>query len=199
MLGFLFLKMPTVHRKCWHLKQMDTTGLEQTMDFPSLDQKSITLSINSMETPSVSNFQQQKSKLEDELNMAKIITEDKCKRAIQGEALFKEAKEEFEIIGLELQIFTQEVRELVKEEETIHSQIDAMKKGGGMSFQPSPIIHPTRLPNDGTRNYFIVKTCGYRHGWFHYTDIAIFSCKHSFHSFCLGTMFQNSNKCYVCK
>jgi hypothetical protein len=38
--------------------------------------------------------------------MAKIITEDKCKRAIQGEALFKEAKEEFEIIGLELQIFT---------------------------------------------------------------------------------------------
>jgi hypothetical protein len=38
--------------------------------------------------------------------MAKIITEDKCKKAIQGDALFKEAKEEFEIIRLELQILT---------------------------------------------------------------------------------------------
>jgi hypothetical protein len=35
---------------------MDTSGSEQTMDFLSLDQKSITLAINSMETPSVSNF-----------------------------------------------------------------------------------------------------------------------------------------------
>jgi hypothetical protein len=38
--------------------------------------------------------------------MVKIIIEDKCKRAIQGDALFKEAKEEFEIIRLELQILT---------------------------------------------------------------------------------------------
>jgi hypothetical protein len=54
--------------------------------------------------------------------------------ALQSEVLFKEVKEEFEIIGVELQRVTHEVGELVKEEKTIHFQIDAMKKGGGMSF-----------------------------------------------------------------
>ncbi len=41
-------------------------------------------------------------KLEDKLKMATIIAEDKSRRAFQGEALFKEAKEEFEIVGSEL-------------------------------------------------------------------------------------------------
>jgi len=35
---------------------MDMISLEQTMDFPSMDQKSITLATNSMDTPSVFNF-----------------------------------------------------------------------------------------------------------------------------------------------
>jgi hypothetical protein len=131
--------------------------------------------------------------------MAKIIAENKCKRAFQGEVLFKEVEEEFEIIGLKLQRVTHEVKELVKEEETIHSQIDAMKKGGCMSFWSSPIMHLARPTNDGTRNCFIMKTCGHCHGWFYCADIAISSCKHNFHLFCLSAMLQNSNKCFVCK
>jgi hypothetical protein len=70
--------------------------LEYPNDFPSLEKKSsIGLNTNLVDTLGVSNFQKQKSKLEDELKMATIIAKDKSRRALQGEALFKEAKEEF--------------------------------------------------------------------------------------------------------
>ncbi len=70
--------------------------LEYPSDSLSLEKKSnIGLTTNLMDTLGVSDFQQQKSKVEDELKMATIIAKDQIRRAFQGETLFKEAKEEF--------------------------------------------------------------------------------------------------------
>jgi hypothetical protein len=66
--------------------------------------------------------------------------------------------------------------------------MDRMKKDGGMGFWPTPIMHLTKPSNDGSRNFVIIKSCGYCHSWFHCDDIAITSCKHTFHLFCLGAM-----------
>jgi hypothetical protein len=41
---------------------------------------------------------------------------------------------------------------LVKEEKTIQFQIDGMKKGGGMCFWPTPIMHSAKPPDDGSKN-----------------------------------------------
>ncbi len=68
-----------------------------------------------------------------------------------------------------------------------------------MSFQPNPIIPPEKPTNDGRRFVIIVQPCGYCNQWFHCFDIAITSCKHTFHPFCFCAMLQNSNKCCVCK
>jgi hypothetical protein len=65
--------------------------LEYPSGSPSLEKKSnIGLTTNLVDTLGVL----QKSKLEDELKMATRIAKDKSRRALQGEALFKEAKEE---------------------------------------------------------------------------------------------------------
>jgi hypothetical protein len=48
------------------------------------------------------DFQQCKSKLEDELSITKVIVVDKVEGALQCEVLFKEVEEEFEIVGLKL-------------------------------------------------------------------------------------------------
>ncbi len=171
------------------LEQIDTIGLKDPSDFPSLEEKSSTgPTTNLVNTLGVFDFQQQKFKLEDELKMVTIIVEAKNRRALQGEALFKEVEEEFEIVGFKLQKVTQEVGDLIKEEETIHFQMDGMKKGGGMCFWPTPIMHSTKPLDDGSRNFVIIKSCGYCHSWFHYDNIAIINFKHTFHPFCLGTM-----------
>jgi hypothetical protein len=66
-----------------------------------LEEKSnIGLTTNLVDTLGVSDFQEQKFKLEDEVKMAIVIAEDRNRKAFHGEALFKEAEEEFEIVGL---------------------------------------------------------------------------------------------------
>jgi hypothetical protein len=83
----------------YRLEQTNTTNLEDPSDFPSLEEKSnISPTTNLVDTLGDSNFQQQKSKLEDELKMATIIAKDKSRRALQGEVLFKEAKRNLKLL-----------------------------------------------------------------------------------------------------
>lgn len=49
-----------------------------------------------------------------------------------GEALWQNADEEFEMLVLELQRVGREAKELVLEQGSIHYQLQAMKKGGGI-------------------------------------------------------------------
>ncbi len=89
----------------------------------------------------------------------------------------------------------------MKEENIVHSQLHGMKERTGMSFWPTPIMHPTKLPTNDieARAFIIIKPCGYCNQCFHCHDIAIISCKHVFHPFCLDAMLKDSNKCYMCK
>ncbi len=66
---------------------------------------------------SVNDFQQQILKLERELELKIITTKDKGKKALIGEVLFKDGKEEFEMVVLKLQKVIREIDELVKEQD----------------------------------------------------------------------------------
>jgi hypothetical protein len=71
-----------------------------------------------VELSSVNDFQQQISKLERELEL-KMMAGDKKERALLGEVLFKDAKEDFEMVVLKLQKVIGEIDELVKEQNNI--------------------------------------------------------------------------------
>lgn len=66
-------------------------------------------------------FQQQKSKMEKDLELLKIRAEDKRKKALHGEALFKEVEIFFEMVSLELEKVIAKARELNMEEDNICS------------------------------------------------------------------------------
>lgn len=65
------------------------------------------------------DFQQKKSQMEKELEGMKIIHHDFKRKAFQGEALFKEAKVDFEMMGLELRKVMLDVDSLVKKKDNI--------------------------------------------------------------------------------
>jgi hypothetical protein len=72
-----------------------------------------------------------------------------------------------------------------------------MKIGRGMTFKPKPIVHFEDLLEDSGRTFIIVKPCGFCNQGFHCMDVAVTSCKHTFHPFYLGVMLKESNKCCV--
>jgi hypothetical protein len=73
-----------------------------------------------------------------------------------------------------------------------------MKKGNGISFWLQPILHvDVPLKNDGS-NVIVIKACGYCNQWYHCGDVALTSCKHTFHPFYLAAMLKDSNKCKIC-
>jgi hypothetical protein len=67
--------------------------------------------------------------MERELEGAKIIHQDLKRKAFPSEALFKETKVDFEMMELELQKVMLDVDSLVKEEDSIRFQLQAMKIG----------------------------------------------------------------------
>jgi len=48
----------------------------------------------------------------------------------------------------------------VLEQGSICFQLQAMKKGRGMTFSPSPVFHPKKLADDHGRPVIIVQPCG---------------------------------------
>jgi hypothetical protein len=180
------------------LEQTSTTNLEET---PTIETKfPSTNGVKYQWTNLMTlTFRKKKLEMERELEDAKTLGRDK-KRAFQGEALHKEVEVDYEMMELELQRILLDVEALVKEEDNILSQLHEMKtRQGGMCFYPLPIVHPKIPVNDGGKNVVIIKPCGYYNLCYHCCDIAITSCKHTFHPFCLGAMLQKSNKCVVCK
>jgi hypothetical protein len=65
----------------------------------------------------------------------------------------------------------------------------------GRSFWPKPIVHP--IMNDDS-TYITMKPCGFCNRSYHCYDVAMTSCKHTFHLICLGEMLKISNKCSIC-
>jgi hypothetical protein len=109
------------------------------------------------------------------LELLKIRAKDKRKKALHGEALFKEVEIFFEMVSLELEKVIAKARELNMEEDNICSQLHAMKKGDGMFFSPKPIVHIMKPADDGERNFIIIKSCGYCNQWYHCYEIVVSS------------------------
>jgi hypothetical protein len=127
------------------------------------------------------------------LDALNLIVEDKKLRAIQGESLYRKAKEKCHTIQQELEkvIITQ--IDLDKKD-CIHVQLDNMKKEDGISFSSQPIFHLDVPLEDSGRNVIVVKACGYYNQWYHCGDVALPTCKHTFHPLCLVAMLKDSNK-----
>ncbi len=68
-------------------------------------------------------------------------------------------------------------------------QQNKMKIGRGMAFKPKPNLHFEDALEDNGKTFVIVKPCGFCNQGFHCMDVAITSCKRTFHPFCLGAMF----------
>jgi hypothetical protein len=84
----------------------------------------------------------------------------------------------------------------LEREEVISVQVTKMKKNGGMSFWPTPILHPNRPPCDGP-NMIIIKGCGLCGQWYHCFDVVVTFCLHTYHLACLRD-HKTHNKCKVC-
>jgi hypothetical protein len=72
-----------------------------------------------------------------------------------------------------------------------------MKIGTRMIFKPKPILHYEETTKENGRAFIIVKPYGFCNERFHYIDVVVTSCIHTFHPFFLGAMLKYSNKCYV--
>ncbi len=62
---------------------------------------------------------------------------------------------------------------------------------------PKLILHLDRPLSDATC-MFIIKACGLCGQWYHYGDIVLTSCMHTFHPTCLCEHLKTNNKCKVC-
>ncbi len=71
-----------------------------------------------------------------------------------------------------------------------------MEKGGGMSFCLKPILHLARPPCDGP-TMIVIKSHGLCGQWYHYWNIIMTSCLHTYHPTCLGEHLNMDNICKV--
>jgi hypothetical protein len=68
-----------------------------------------------------------------------------------------------------------------------------------MTFKPKPILQfEEPVDEENERIVIIVKPCGFYNHAFHYMDVVVTPCKHTFHPFCLGVILKESSKCIVC-
>jgi hypothetical protein len=91
-----------------------------------------------------------------------------------------------------------ELGKLDREVAVVGRQIDEMKSSGGIKFWPKPLLHPPSSDILGSNNFFHVRPCGWCRRGYHCFDIAVTSCKHMFHPFCLAEAFRKTSTCMVC-
>ncbi len=70
-------------------------------------------------------------------------------------------------------------------------------KGNGLSFWPKPILHPIWPPTSENSIVINVRPCGFCNQGYHCWDIAMTSCKHTYHPFYLGEIIKLQNTCLV--
>lgn len=74
-----------------------------------------------------------------------------------------------------------------------------MEKDGGVSFWPKPILHhAVSIGGSKQIDMLTISTCGHCNRGFYCNDIAVTSCKHCFHPFCLAEITRTTSRCAVC-
>ena len=131
-----------------------------------------------------------------ELETATILTEDKNRRAIQGKALMSEVQSHLEVLEDNMTELMVEIKQLLDEQGNKEQQLDYMQQGQGLQLWPIPQVNSA----ESTRTVSVlIKPCGYRKLGFQNFDVALTSCKHAFHPFCLCVMLKAGSRCFVCQ
>lgn len=115
------------------------------------------------------------------------VTQNKMKH---GETLYDEAHESCQIMNLETskgQLCSQEVQNLH------HGKYELRKR---FYCMPLPIVQPFN-PNEDQLSFLIIKAYPICHEWYHYHNIIVASCGHTYHCFCFFSHFQGSTKCVL--
>lgn len=140
-----------------------------------------------------------KLKLQADVASELAKSEDRKKLALQAEAMYMEVENEVEMLSMTLKRIQKHIQQLSNEEGSIEEQLEMMREGSGMCFWPKPLVQLEKPVEEVPRNVLIIGACGYCDSIFEFNDIAVTSCKHAFHPFCLGVMLKSSRKCLVCK
>jgi hypothetical protein len=72
-----------------------------------------------------------------------------------------------------------------------------MKSIGGIKFCPKMLIYPSSSDILDSDSFLHVRPCGWCRRGYHCFDIAVTSCKHVFHPFCLVEAFRETSTCVV--
>ena len=136
---------------------------------------------------------------ERQLLISQELLERQHKRALQGEILYKE----FQVQSAKLNDVVDEAREelgkLDTEVTTVGRQTEDIKSIGGITFFPKPILHPTLSDILDSDSYLYVRPCGWCRRGYYCFDIAVTSCKHMFHPFCLAEAFRETSIFVICR
>ncbi len=133
--------------------------------------------------------------LQRQLEMQNVFVEKKQKNVVKGEVTFVDTKVDY----LKMEVIVDakhEVLLLQVEEKIIYWQLEEMKNKSGTSFWPKSIVHP--MLNNKFEMYILDNPCGFCNRRYYCHDIAIVSCKHTCHQFCLGELLKVINKCSIC-
>jgi hypothetical protein len=65
-----------------------------------------------------------------------------------------------------------------------------MKIGTKMIFKPKPILHSEETTKENGKAFIIVKPYGFCNERFHYMDVVLTSCIHTFQPFFIGAMLK---------
>jgi hypothetical protein len=87
---------------------------------------------------------------------------------------------------------------LEREIKIVQVQLGPMENGGGVSFWPKPILHPSSSTKFESVSLIVVKPCGFCGRGYHFGDVAIASCKHTYRPFYLAKVVKDNNKCLIC-
>jgi hypothetical protein len=141
-----------------------------------------------------------KRDLQNRLIIDRTLLEDKRKLALQGKLLFQEFEQEMLKLDVVVTDVTEELARLEVEVVSVQNQLLAMKNSGGASLWPKPILHPSSLESEleSDKNLHI-RPCSWCRRGFHCYNIAVASCKHLYHPFCLVEAFKESENCISCK
>lgn len=88
---------------------------------------------------------------------------------------------------------------LEREKKVVQAQSKQMECGRGVSFWPKPLLHSCTTTESENANFnLVVKPCGFCNRSYHYNDIVVTSCEHTYHPFFLAKIILNNNKCLIC-
>jgi hypothetical protein len=92
----------------------------------------------------------------------------------------------------------EELGRLDTEVAAVARQIEDMKSIGRITFCPKPLLHLPSSDILDSDSYLHVRQRGWCRRGYHCFDIAVTSCKHMFHPFCLAEAFRESSTCAIC-